>query len=83
MPRADTKKNGEPAQDWASAVDGWVRDPAIRRHALLALAMLLATGLIAVGIMTGLSHQPLFWLGGAGLGGAGLWIRRGRHRSNR
>ncbi|WP_275292368.1 hypothetical protein [Amycolatopsis sp. La24] len=85
--RIAEERDGRPTHNWASTVDGWVRDPAIRRHALLALAMVLVTALVAVGIITGvagqfaavlLRHHLVLWLGGAGVGGAGWWIRRTR-----
>ncbi len=40
-------------ESWRTTVDGWVRDPDIRRHALLALAMLLVATALIVGLATG------------------------------
>jgi hypothetical protein len=41
------------SEGWRTTIDGWVRDPAIRRHGLLALAMILGTATLIVGLMTG------------------------------
>jgi membrane-bound ClpP family serine protease len=40
-------------EGWRTTIDGWVRDPAIRRHGLIALAMLLGTTALVVGLATG------------------------------
>ncbi|MGH3811314.1 MAG: hypothetical protein ACRDUV_02505 [Pseudonocardiaceae bacterium] len=77
-------------EGWRSAIDGWVCDPAIRRHALIALAMLLSTPVLIVGLVTGalitavniLLPSLLAKAIVLGAGGTGLWLHH-RRRTRR
>lgn len=81
-----------PLTPWSVVVDGWVRDPAIRRDALIALVLVLIAAVAAVCAVTG-ALGPLVReatgdvvvrvvagsvLGGGGLAYGGLRLRRRR-----
>jgi hypothetical protein len=83
-----------PPASWSAVVDGWVRDPAIRRDALIALVLVLIAAVAAICAVTG-ALGPLVReatgntvvrlvagsvLGGGGLAYGGLRLRRRRTR---
>jgi hypothetical protein len=49
-PQADLSGHPDSAQPWRLIIDGWVRDPHIRRDVLVSLVALLITVVIVVGI---------------------------------
>jgi hypothetical protein len=74
---------------WRETIDGWVRDPAIRRHSLIALAMILVATTIIVSLATGaliaaagsLLPSPVAKtvavVSALGTSGTGWWLFRG------
>ena len=77
--------------NWRDTIDGWVRDPNIRRHALIALAMMLAATVTAFGltstVLANLANILLPTLlakvlagSTLGVGGAAWWLHHGRRR---
>jgi len=72
-------------EGWHTTIDGWVRDPAIRRHSLIALAMLLSTTALIVVLVTGALAAAVNTLlpsllvktiaaGALGAGSTGWWL---------
>lgn len=83
---------------WLETVDGWVRDAAIRRYSLVALAMTLIALIVIIGLATGvlgaitssLLPSPIAKtvagiVSALGTSGTGWWFlrRRRRHRLTR
>jgi hypothetical protein len=98
MPPAPVSVSGRPREraaphaSWNTVIDGWVRDPTIRRDALIALVLVLIAAVAAVCAVTG-ALGPLVReatddvvvrvvagsvLGGGGLAYGGLRLRRRR-----
>jgi type VI protein secretion system component VasK len=84
---------GTSAQEcWRTTIDDWVQDADIRRHGLLALAMVLTAAVVIVGLASGWLAVLLQVVLPTGLaktvaggvvtaGGAGSWVyRRARAR---
>lgn len=79
-------------EGWRTTIDGWVRDPAIRRHGLLALAMLLTAVALIVGLGTGALAAAMKTVlpsllakiiaGTLGVGSTGWWLHQ-RRRARR
>lgn len=42
------------SDSWQTVIDGWVRDPAIRRYSLIVLGMLLISAILFLGLASGL-----------------------------
>lgn len=79
----DNRKNQirKPPTTWRDTIDGWINDPTIRQHFLIALGMVLITVVAAISIATSLLGILL----ASGTLGAGStwWLRRRRHRPDR
>ena len=52
-PRSAPPASPATTSEWRDTIDRWVRDPAIRRHGLLALAMLLVAAAVAISLTMG------------------------------
>lgn len=78
--------------NWRDTIDVWVRDPNIRRHALIALAMVLGATVMTLGFASGVLADIMKILlptllartlagGTLGVGGTVWWLhRRRQHR---
>lgn len=74
-------------EGWRTTIDGWVRDPAIRQHGLIALAMLLSTTVLIFSLATDALVAAVNTLlpsllakaiasGTLGAASTGWWLRR-------
>src|SRR3954469_3279702 len=87
MPPAPVSVPGRPRgraaspASWTTVVDGWVRDPTIRRDALIALVLVLIAAVATVCAVTGalgplvreaIGNEVVRVVAGSALGGGGL-----------
>jgi hypothetical protein len=92
MVKSGEKNNnhGNNTTNWRDTIDGWVRDPNIRRHTLIALAMVLAATItvfaLTSSVLANLANILLptlltkFLAGGTlGVGGTTWWLHHGAH----
>lgn len=67
------------ATNWRDTIDGWVNDPTIRWHFLIALGMVLIAAVTAIGLATSLTTTTIL-VGGATSAGTTWWLRQRRRR---
>jgi hypothetical protein len=77
--RNQENKIRNPSSNWRDTIDGWVKDPKIRRHLLIALCMVLTAAVITVAIVANVLSTIL--VGGTLAAAGGGWLHhRQRNR---